>query len=94
MEFLVFLIYGIVMAQWVFGRTSNKSSTIVRGRDFYRVNGVLGVFLGMVGCLFLNIFLRDRGIIPVWSFWVAFVGFVLVMFMGFYYIYKMITSLN
>lgn len=94
MEFFVFLIYGIVVTQWIFGKSSNKGSTITRGRDFYKTNGVLSMLVGFVGCLLFNLFLRDKGIIPVWSFWVGFVGFGILMISGMYYIYKMMVSLN
>ncbi len=92
MEFLVFVIYGVVMAEWIYNTPFKKSGTVTKGREHYKSHGMLNMIVGMVGLLLFNIYLRDKDIIPLWSFWTGFIGFAIVMFTGMGYIIKMITT--
>jgi hypothetical protein len=65
MEFLVFIIYGVVMSEWIFGRTSkNTTTTITRGHDYYKISGVINIAVSMAGLFLINLFLRGKDIIP------------------------------
>lgn len=94
MEFLVFIIYGIVMSEWIFGKTSNSRGMGIRGRDYYKVSGMLNMIAGMMGILLFNSLLRGKDIIPEWSFWAGFIGFALMLLIGMYYLIKMMMSLE
>ena len=94
MEFLVFVIYGIVMSEWIFGKASKNTGMGIRGRDYYKVSGMLNMITGMIGMLLFNSLLRGKDIIPEWSFWAGFIGFALIMILGMYYFIKMMISLE
>lgn len=97
MELLVFIIYGVVVAEWIFGNkteTAKGSTTITRGHTYYKISGILNMTIGMIGLLLVNLFLRGKYIIPEWSVWVGMIGFIFMMFMGMYNIYKMMASTN
>lgn len=92
MEFLVFIIYGVVMAEWVYKMSSKKSGTVTKGREHYKTHGLLNIIVGMVGLLLFNILLRDKELIPLWAFWTGFIGFTIVIRTGMFYIIKMIAT--
>jgi len=95
MEYLVFIIYLIVVSQWIFEKKEKnaKSSTYSpHGRSHFRMKGLLNLEVGFVGLILFNLLLRDKGIIPVWSFWVGFVGFSLFVISGMVCMVKMFTA--
>lgn len=97
MEYLVFLIYGIVVSEWIFSsKVEDKNTSSYRGsyggREYYKTLGITNIVVGNVGMFLFNYFFRDKGIIPVWSFWVGLVGFVIILFSGCIYMVKMFTT--
>ena len=93
MEFLVFIIYGIVVSNWIWGGNPNKTNAYEpRGYSYYKTVGVINLLISMIGLLSFNYFLRDKDIIPVWSFWVGVVGFSLLLLTGMFNIYRMMTT--
>lgn len=94
MEYLVFVIYLIVVTQWIFekDKSNTKDSTsIANGHSYYRFKGTANLLFGLIGLVIFNFLLRDKGIIPTWLFWTGFVGFVLIIISGMIYIIKMFT---
>ena len=95
MEFLVFLIYGVVVSEWIWGgRAKNNSSSSYsrQGYKHFKIVGVIYLIIGITGLLMFNYFLRDKGIIPIWSFWVGFVGFAIILIIGVINIMKMFMT--
>ncbi len=93
MENLVYIIYVIAIVQILCGRQKkgNISST-PRGQAFYRSISIIDFTIGFIGMMVFNLFLRDKGIIPLWYFWTGFIGFMLFVIFGMIYFYKMMTT--
>ena len=90
MEYMVFLIYAIVISQWIFsGKEKAKATYSTQGYESYKVKGIINCVFGFVGLLCFQLFLRDKGIIPAWSFWVGAVGFIIITLLGMINIIKM-----
>lgn len=97
MRYTVFLIYIVVMVQFINSKrkTVKEDGTKGAGRGyyFYRRSGIINIVLGTAGMVAVS-FLRDNDIIPqAQAFvWIALGGFIFMMFYGAYCIYKMMTS--
>lgn len=50
------------------------------------------MIVGMFGIHAVNMFLRDKNIIPQTFVWIALIGFAIIMMYGMYCIYKMLVS--
>lgn len=94
MEYLFFIIYVIVVTEWIFSKPSSQNSTMLRGYTYYKASGLLNLIVGFVGMFLIDNFLRDKNIIPVWSVWVGIIGCVLFVIMGMYHIYRAMTTLR
>lgn len=88
MEYMVFLIYAFVVNQWIFSE-KEKATYGTSCHEDYKVKGFINLFVGFVGLLCFQLFLRDKGIIPDWSFWVGAVGFIIITLLGMINIIKM-----
>ena len=94
MKYMVFVIYVIVIMQFVNSKPVCKANSIQRGKEFYKISGIINVIGGMLGMLAVNTFLRDKNIIPQTFVWIALVGFGITMMYGIYCIYKMLVSIQ
>ena len=94
MKYMVFVIYVIVIMQFVNSKPVCKANSIRRGKEFYKISGIINVIGGMLGMLAVNTFLRDKNIIPQTFVWIALVGFGITMIYGIYCIYKMLVSIQ
>lgn len=98
MRYTVFLIYIVVMVQFI----NSKRKTVKedgtngthRGYYFYRRSAIINIVLGTAGMVAVSFLLRDNNIIPQAQVfvWIALAGFMLMMFYGAYCMYKMVTS--
>lgn len=91
---MVFVIYVIVIAQFINSKPVCKTNGMRRGREFYKISGIINVLSGNLGMIAINIFLRDKNIIPQAFVWIALIGFMIVMMYGLYCIYKMLVSIE
>ena len=91
MEYLVFVIYIIVIVQFINSKPVSKNGT-QRGCEFYKTSGIANILVGNLGMIAVNSFLRDKNIIPQAFVWIALVGFALATIYGLYCIYKMLTT--
>ena len=80
MEYAVFLISGMIIGQWLSGR-SKKKNNVTPGRSYYMTHGIINLIGGAVGAVVLS-FLGD--IIPKWAFWTGMAEFGIVMCIGIY----------
>lgn len=94
MKYMVFVIYVIVIMQFVNSKPVCKANSIRRGKEFYKISGIVNVASGMIGMLAVNTFLRDKNIIPQTFVWIALVGFGITMIYGIYCIYIMLVSIE
>lgn len=92
MKYMVFVIYVIVIMQFINSKPVCKANSIRRGREFYKISGIINVTGGMFGMLAVNMFLRDKNIISQAFVWIALIGFAITMMYGMYCIYKMLVS--
>ena len=92
MKYMVFVIYVIVIMQFVNSKPVCKANSIRREKELYKISGIINVIGGMLGMLAVNTFLRDKNIIPQTFVWIALVGFGITMIYGIYCIYKMLIS--
>lgn len=94
MKYMVFIIYVIVIMQFVNSKPICKANSIRRGRQFYKISGIVNVIVGTFGMFAVNTFLRDKNIIPQTFVWFALIGFWITMMYGIYCIYKMLVSIE
>lgn len=94
MKYMVFVIYVIVIMQFVNSKPVCKANSIRRGKEFYKISGIINVIGGMLGMLVVNTFLRDKNIIPQTFVWIALIGFGITMMYGIYCIYKMLVFIE
>lgn len=92
MKYMVFIIYVMVIIQFINSKPVCKANSIQRGQRFYKISGIINVAGGMFGMLAVNMFLRDKNIIPQNFVWILLIGFMITMMYGIYCIYKMIVS--
>ena len=95
MKYLVFVIYVYVVGQLLRSKpkSTNKGS-VPKGRNFYKLNGVINSIFGFAGMIAINQFLRDKGIIPEMFVWIALVGFLMVALYGMYCMVMMMVSME
>lgn len=91
MEYLAFIIYVIIVMQFINSKSIAKND-IYGGRDFYKISGIINIVGGLFGAVATNIFLRDKDIIPQVFVWIALIGFIIAMMYGVYCIYKMMVT--
>lgn len=91
MSYLVFVIYVITVMQFIYSKPVAKHGNH-RGCGFYKVSGIINMVVGFFGMVSINLFLRDKNIIPQTFVWIALIGFALTMFYGVYCIYKMMVT--
>lgn len=98
MRYTAFLIYIIVMVQFINSKRKTVKSDDTNGTRwgyyFYRRSGIINIVLGTSGMVAVNLLLRDNNSIPQAFVWIALVGFIFMMFYGMYCIYKMIVSIE
>lgn len=97
MQNLVFLIFFIVVIEWIWGnkKVVDKEYVIVtRSHDYYKKSAILNMLLSKAGIISLNLFIRGKDIIPEWSVWVCFVGFIFMDILAIYHVYKMLATTN
>lgn len=92
MKYMVFIIYIIVMWQWINSTYIAKRVGIQRGYNYYKTRGIINTIIGFAGMFMVNIFLRDKDIIPPFFVWSALIGFFLLVLYGMFCIYKMMVS--
>ena len=72
--------------------TKRKNYDITpKGSSYYFKKGIINLILVFSGNFLFN-FLRDKYVIPVWSFWVGFIGFAFIYFLAIFYIAKAMLS--
>lgn len=94
MKYMVFVIYVIVITQFINSKPVCKANSMQRGKEFYKISGIFNVTGGMFGMIAVNMFLRDKNIIPQTYVWIALIGFSIAMMYGLYCIYKMLVSIE
>lgn len=97
MEYLVFVIYILVVGQFVCCKhVENKgyNEYVPKGRAFYALSGIINISVSSLGINIINFFLKDKDVIPECLVWIALVGFLLMCFYGIYCIVKIIMSLE
>lgn len=92
MKYMVFIIYIIVVMQFINSKPIVKGNGTHRGRNFYKISGVVNLIVGMFGMVAVNMLLRDKNIIPQVFVWIALIGFAITMIYGMYCIYKMMVT--
>ena len=92
MKYFVFLTYLMVCFQFINSKPVPTKKSIPRGRNFYKISGVINFILGFAGMVLVNIFLRGKDIIPAFFVWAALIGFMLVIIYAMYCIFKMVVS--
>lgn len=93
MKYMVFVIYIISIMQFINSKSVAKNR-ICRGRDFYKISGVINMIVGWFGMVAVNVLLRDKNIIPQTFVWIALIGFAITMVYGMYCIYKMMITVE
>ena len=93
MKYMVFVIYIISIMQFINSKSVAKNG-ICRGRDFYKISGVINMIVGWFGMVAGNVLLRDKNIIPQAFVWIALIGFGITMVYGMYCIYKMMITVE
>lgn len=91
MEYMVFVIYVIVVAQFIDSSVENTERT-PKGRTFYKYSAISNMVIGFAGMLAVNGLLRDKGIIPQQFVWIALIGFILQVVYAMYCLYKAVVS--
>jgi|GEM_PF-1296540 len=94
MELLVLILY-IYIFKDLFRRKESKiiqTNYTPKGHSYYSKKVFLNISFGLIGMLLFNLLIRDKGIIPVWSYWAGFVGFAIIWSTGIYYLYLMIAK--
>ena len=94
MEWMVCIIYVIVVGQFINSKFAVKGKGTHRGHYFYRMSAGINLIIGPVGMIAVNLLLRDKGIIPEPFVLAALVGFFLVAMYGAYCCYKMLTCVE
>lgn len=94
MEWMVCIIYVIVVGQFINSKPTIKGKGTHRGNYFYKMSGIINLVIGFLGMNAVNLLLRDKGIIPEPFVWAALVGFFFVVIYGLYCIYKMMTCVE
>lgn len=94
MKYMVFVIYVIVITQFINSKPVCKTNSMPRGREFYKISGIFNMIGGMLGMTAVNMFLRDKNIIPQTYVWILLIGFFITMMYGVYCIYKMLVSIE
>lgn len=92
MKYMVFIIYMVVVVQFINSKPIDNGNGVHRGCNFYKISGILNMVGGFLGMSAVNILLRDKGIIPPFFVWSALIGFAIVTIYGLYCIYKMMVS--
>lgn len=91
MKYLVFIIYVIIVMQFINSKPIARNG-IHRGHDFYKIRGIVNLLFGFLGMFTVNTFLRDKDIIPQAFVWIALIGFFITVIYGLYCVYKMMVS--
>jgi len=94
MKYMAFVIYVIVIMQFINSKPVCKANSTQRGKKFYKISGIFNVTGGLLGMIAVNMFLRDKNIIPQTYVWIALIGFFITMMYGLYCIYKMLVSVE
>lgn len=82
MEYSVLLIY-LVLAMEFWPKNGASDTYQPYGGHHTRFGqGMANVFCGAIGMFLIDMFLRDKGILPSWVVWTAFVGFAIMMLSG------------
>lgn len=92
MKYMVFIIYVIVIGQFINSKPIVKENSTLRGKLFYKTSGLINFIIGFIGMVTVNTFLRGKKIIPQFYVWVALIGFSIMIMYAMYCIYKMIVS--
>lgn len=92
MEYLFFIIYGIVIGELIHSKPIRKIGSVPRGCRYYRTSGFINIIVGMIGILAINTLLRDKGIISHTFVWIGLIGFLITMIYGYYCIYMMLVT--
>jgi len=92
MEYMVILIYVVVMMQFINSKPLVKERSKCRGYSFYKRSAIINMIIGYGGMIAVNLLLRDKGIIPQSFVWMALIGFALVVIYSMYCIYRMMTT--
>lgn len=91
MKYLVFIIYIIIVMQFIDSKPIAKNG-MHRGHTFYKISGIVNLLFGFLGMFTVNTFLRDKDIIPPAFIWIALIGFFIIVIYGMYCIYKMLVT--
>lgn len=94
MKYLVFIIYVMILAEFFDFKLRGKGNSIPRGQSFYKIRCILNFMVGFGGMICVNVFLRDKDIIPPFFVWTALVGFMIIICYALYCAYKMMVSLE
>jgi uncharacterized membrane protein len=95
MDILVLVVLYTYIFKVLFWRKEQKTTQTnytPKGHSYYSKKVFLNISFGLIGMLLFNLLIRDKGIIPVWSYWVGFVGFAIIWSTGIYYLYLMIAK--
>ena len=92
MEYLVFLIYGIIVMQFISNGDIHAKNSGGSGYKRYKIRGVINILVGLFGMRGVNVFLRDKDIVPQKFVWIALAGFAVIEIYGMYCIWKALTT--
>ena len=92
MRYTILLIYVLVCLELIYSKPVPTKGSLPRGRSFYKISGIINFIFGFAGMVLVNLFLRDKGIIPPFFVWAALIGFALVILYAMYCFFKMLVS--
>lgn len=92
MKYLFFITYVLVIIQWCTNRKILNQNSNIRGRNYYKIAGIINMILGFCGMLVINTFIRDTEIVPQIYVYIGLFGFFFLVLYGIYCIFKMMAS--
>ena len=92
MKYMIFIIYVIVIGQFINSKPIGKKNSVRRGHLFYKTSALINFIIGFIGIFIVNTFLRGKEIIPQFFVWIALIGFLIMIIYAMYCIYKMLVS--
>lgn len=94
MEYVIFVIYMITVAQFIFSKPMSSSNGPTRGRMFYKISSIINFIISVSGITIINLFIRDKDIISSTLMWISMGGFILLFLYSMYCVIKMLTVLD
>ena len=95
MEYLVFVIYGGIIVEWILGKKTYHDSFKPYGlasawekkRYHYKISAFLNIWIGIFGAIVFDCYLKGKGVVPIWTHRVGVAGFIAMTIFGFYHLF-------